>query len=303
MSTNPAGEAPEFQTPWRAVTWGKGKKDSLILGIRQIQPSITNLKCLRVIVVGPSGSGKSSFINSVNNAFQGRITSNVFSDSAAGGESYTREQYREFKMKIGNSKLPIVFNYVMGLEAEDKKGCHPDDIIQAINGNIKNGYEFNPEKPISPEDPYYNKDPDLSDEVYCLVYVLAADKVKLAQDDILKKLRNIRLKITKTIGLPQVVVMTNVDQVCPVVKNNFLRVYHSKRIKEKMELCSSSLGLPMCHIFPVKNYHEEIESNDNLDVLILQALTQIIQLANDHVEIHVENKDTQNVREKQPKSE
>lgn len=39
----------------------------------------------------------------------------------------------------------------------------------------------------------------------------------------------------------------------------------------------------MCHIFPVKNYHEEIETNDDMDVLILQALTQIIQLANDNM--------------------
>ncbi|XP_055029107.2 interferon-induced protein 44-like isoform X1 [Misgurnus anguillicaudatus] len=303
MSSNSEGETPEFQTPWRDVTWGNPSKVSLISGINQIQPSITNLKCLRVIMVGPPGSGKSSFINSVNNAFQGRITSNAMSDSCGGGKSFTTEQYRECKMKTGNTKLPIVFSDVMGLEAEDKKGYHPDDIIQAINGNIKYGYEFNPEKPISPEDPYYNKDPDLSDEVYCLVYVLAADKIRLAHDDIFKKLRNIRLKVCKTFGLPQVVVMTNVDQVCPVVKNNIWKVYHSKKIKEKMELCSSSLGVPMCHIFPVKNYHEEIVSNEYMDILILQAFTQIMQLAKDNVEIRLEKKDSQNVREKQTKSE
>ncbi len=46
---------------------------------------------------------------------------------------------------------------------------------------------------------------------------------------------------------------------------------------------SDKLGVSMCHIFPVKNYHEEIEINDDVDVLILQALTQIIQLANDNM--------------------
>ncbi len=42
----------------------------------------------------------------------------------------------------------------------------------------------------------------------------------------------------------------------------------------------------MCHVFPVKNYHEEIETSDDMDVLILQALTQIIEVANDNVNIH-----------------
>lgn len=40
----------------------------------------------------------------------------------------------------------------------------------------------------------------------------------------------------------------------------------------------------MSHIFPVKNYSEEIETNDDIDVLILQAFTQIIQTANDNTE-------------------
>jgi len=39
----------------------------------------------------------------------------------------------------------------------------------------------------------------------------------------------------------------------------------------------------MCHIFPMKNYHGEIENNDDMGVLILQALTQIIQVADDNV--------------------
>ncbi len=46
---------------------------------------------------------------------------------------------------------------------------------------------------------------------------------------------------------------------------------------------SDKLGVSMCHIFPVKNYHEEIEIYDDVDVLILQAFTQIIQLGNDNM--------------------
>lgn len=42
----------------------------------------------------------------------------------------------------------------------------------------------------------------------------------------------------------------------------------------------------MNYIFPVKNYHEEIYLKDDVDVLLLSALRNILNFANDHVEEH-----------------
>lgn len=36
-------------------------------------------------------------------------------------------------------------------------------------------------------------------------------------------------------------------------------------------------------IFPVKNYHKEIHLNKDMDVLLLSALTTILNFANDYV--------------------
>lgn len=36
-------------------------------------------------------------------------------------------------------------------------------------------------------------------------------------------------------------------------------------------------------IFPVKNYHKEIDLNDEMDVLLLSALKHILNFANDYV--------------------
>lgn len=44
---------------------------------------------VRILVVGEVGAGKSSFINSVNNTFQGRITSGALVDGI-GGTSFTK---------------------------------------------------------------------------------------------------------------------------------------------------------------------------------------------------------------------
>lgn len=54
-----------------------------------------------------------------------------------------------------------------------------------------------------------------------------------------------------------------------------------------MEECSSSLGIPMNYIFPVKNYHKEIDTNAETDMLILMALTNIVNFANDFVQRNV----------------
>ncbi len=48
-----------------------------------------------------------------------------------------------------------------------------------------------------------------------------------------------------------------------------------------MQECSNLVGVPMSQIFPVKNYHEESDTQNDIDVLILRALTQIVHIADD----------------------
>lgn len=50
-----------------------------------------------------------------------------------------------------------------------------------------------------------------------------------------------------------------------------------------MQECSNILGVPMNCIFPVKNYHEETDLIDEVNVLVLSALTHILDCADDHV--------------------
>jgi hypothetical protein len=46
-----------------------------------------------------------------------------------------------------------------------------------------------------------------------------------------------------------------------------------------MEQCSNGLGVPVNCILPVKNYHEEIDLDDDMDVLLLRALRQMVDFA------------------------
>ena len=51
----------------------------------------------------------------------------------------------------------------------------------------------------------------------------------------------------------------------------------------QMEKLSNTVGFPLNCIFPLKNYHGEIELKDEVDMLILTALRKILDLANDRV--------------------
>ena len=50
-----------------------------------------------------------------------------------------------------------------------------------------------------------------------------------------------------------------------------------------MELCSAKTGVPLTNIFPVKNYHNEMDTKGDIDALILKALEKIVQIADDRL--------------------
>ncbi|XP_016430408.1 interferon-induced protein 44-like [Sinocyclocheilus rhinocerous] len=217
---------PQTETPPPGPFFNS-KKELLDKNLRELKLSDSNVKYIRILLVGEIGAGKSSFINSVNSAFLGRITTEALADSGS-GESFTK-----------------AFNP----SASDK------------NSDCKS--ETSPE-----------------DLTYCLVYVIAADKVSLMNHEVFKKMKDIRQKAS-SLEIPQAVIMTRVDEACPLVKKSLRKIYTSKKIKEKMQQCSNSVGVPVSHIFPVRNYHEEIDTQNDMDVLIMRALTQIVHIADD----------------------
>ncbi|KAI5610667.1 interferon-induced protein 44 isoform X3 [Silurus asotus] len=109
---------------------------------------------------------------------------------------------------------------------------------------------------------------------------MAANSVKQMSLEVITKMRRIR-EAAATLDIPQAIIMTKPDLACPLVHDDLRKIYTSKKIKEKMEVCKNLVGVPMNHIFPVKNYHEEIDTDDDMDALILKALDQIVNIAYD----------------------
>lgn len=112
-------------------------------------------------------------------------------------------------------------------------------------------------------------------------------------------------------GIPQMTMITKIDEACPETEKNLRNVYKSKYVKKKvskfesvkkcderaqnlnmtwcffntqMEEFSAAVGIPMNCIFPVKNYSNEIDMNEDVDTLILSALRKMIDFGDDFIE-------------------
>ncbi|MEQ2186879.1 hypothetical protein GOODEAATRI_033337, partial [Goodea atripinnis] len=190
--------------------------------------------------------------------------------------------YATYKIrKDATSVYPFVFIDIMGLASQG--GVQEEDVKLVLKGHIKEGYKFNPESPISPDrNEFYNKSPTSKDIVHLLVCVVPAHTIILLQDKVIEKLRKIR-KDASELNIPQVVIITKIDQFCLEIAEDLKNVYKVADLKEKMETFSAAVGVPMNCIFPVKNYHEEIDLKDEVDSLILSALRSIINFCDDFI--------------------
>ncbi|KAI7811113.1 interferon-induced protein 44 isoform X2 [Triplophysa rosa] len=277
----PPPPPPEFDRPWRTVNWSQPVQD-LLIKVNDFQPGNSEVDTLRILLHGPVGAGKSSFINSVDTALQGHITNRVPTD-AISGKSFTLECKTYNLTKCTTGFYPFTFTDIMGIQATE--GIQTDDIIKILHGHIKNDYVFNPVRPITKEDSKYDKHSSLKDKIHCLVSVFPANQISSIPEDVLRKMREVREK-ARDMGIPQVIIMTKVDEICPLVKENLEKVYTSKKIKEKVKECSVRLGITESYIYPVKNYHEEDATVTKIDILILKALLNIVNFANAYVEDH-----------------
>ncbi|XP_060755433.1 interferon-induced protein 44-like [Neoarius graeffei] len=252
--------------------------------LKDFQPGNAEVSEIKILLHGPIGAGKSSFINSVSTVLQGYNTTSALADSRAGqSHSFTKEfKIHRLKKERPGTFYPFTLSDIMGLEPGESEGVQTEDIIKILKGHVKSGYTFNPVKSTEECD----QKPSLKDRVHCLVSVLPADRISITYDNVFQKMRAVREK-ARDLGIPQVVIMSLVDKACPLVNKNLEKIYTSKKIKQKMEECSAQLGVPMNCIFPVMNYHEQVTNDLHMDILILMAITNIISFANDYVEDQV----------------
>uniref|UniRef100_A0A3B3BBH2 TLDc domain-containing protein n=1 Tax=Oryzias melastigma TaxID=30732 RepID=A0A3B3BBH2_ORYME len=258
--------------PWRLVIWESKTKTELMESIQFYKPLNNSVTQARVLLVGPVGVGKSSFFNSINSVFRGHVTSQAISGSSS---TSLTTQFRTFSVKAGREgkPLPLVLCDTMGLEENVGAGPVIDDISNILKGHLPDRYQFNPSGPLQSEAHGFCKSPDLKDKIHCVTYVLDASKISIMSTKIEEKLKAIR-RTVNLMGIPQLLLLTKIDEACALVREDIRNVYRSSYIKE---LAAARVGVPLSCIIPVKNYSEELELDTNTDILLLSAVVQMIR--------------------------
>ncbi|XP_038583606.1 uncharacterized protein LOC119909429 isoform X2 [Micropterus salmoides] len=199
-------------------------------------------------------------------------------DNTASTFSCTKT-YTTYRIQKGsrNTFYPFVLNDMAGLRNTSFKNRrnHMKDVKRVMKGHVRDGYTFNSERKISKEDRFYNTDPTANDKVRILVCVIDASTVSLMKKDDVEAIQHIREEASD-LGIPQVAVLTKIDAACPEIKQDVKNVYRSRKLKSLMGTFSAEVGFPMNCIFPVKNYHEETDLDNDTDSLILNTLTHIL---------------------------
>ncbi|XP_008291241.1 interferon-induced protein 44-like, partial [Stegastes partitus] len=273
-------ETTELERPWRTITWELLKRKELMEGIKTFKPTVGSVSQARVLLVGPVGAGKSSFFNSINSVFRGHVTSQAMSGCSS---TSLTTQFRTYSVKAGREgkPLPIILCDTMGLEDSKGAGLDIDDISSILKGHLPDCYQFNPSAPLHSDTHGYRKSPGLKDVIHCVAYVIDACKISIMPSKLEEKLDAIRKKVN-LMGVPQLVLLTKVDEACPLVKEDVRNVYKSGYIKELMQEVSARLGVPLSCVVPVKNYSEELELDMNTDILLLSAIVQMLRFVDNY---------------------
>ncbi|XP_029683550.1 interferon-induced protein 44-like [Takifugu rubripes] len=264
-------QAPD-RSPWKTVVWGRRKRTEYIKAIKEFKPIDGSVNKARILLLGPSGVGKSSFVNSVFSIFRGSI-----GNRADGGKPTSGFRPYLIRGVKEGTFLNLALCDAMGLSEKKGEGLHSDDIISIIQGHVPDGYQFSPTSPMTPETDGYVAAPTLNRKIHCVVYVMDASTVSDVSAELQKKLGEIRQRVT-SMNIPQLVLMTKVDRADPSVIKDIRKVDQSEIIREKAEQLAALLG--DTSIFPVKNYvPNELELNNNCDVLLLTAVYEMLRLA------------------------
>lgn len=268
--------------PWRNIKWTTERKEQLMKSIQNYKPDMRSVHQARVLLVGPIGTGKSSFFNSINSIFRGSMMAQAIAGTM--GKSVTT-QFRTYSVKSGKggAAIPLVLCDTMGLEGEADAGLDIEDLVSLYKGHVKDRYQFSTAAPLAVGAPGYRKHPTLSDKTHCVVYFIDTSNISLLSQKMLDKFAAIRKKTTQ-LGIPQIVLMTKVDEACPLVAEDLKNIYRSVYIQKKAHELSELLGIPLSCVLPVKNYSDEVDLDQDNDVLLLSAVQHMLNYADSFFE-------------------
>lgn len=255
-------------------------KENLLSELTTYRPYGDLVQQTRILLLGPVGAGKSSFVNSVKSIFGGHVVHQALVGCDANG---TSEKYRTYSVmfKHTGKSLPFVLCDSLGLS--QRGGLCVDDVNFILKGHTPDRYQFNSMKPITSSHPNYIHHPQLQDRIHCVAFVFDVRSVERLSEELVTKIKSIRREMIKC-GMLHLVLLTHADSLDSVTRGDFRDIYDCEPVKLKIEAVHKLLGFALSDILVVSNYVSEWELDPAKDVLLLSALRQMLWTTDDFLE-------------------
>lgn len=133
----------------------------------------------------------------------------------------------------------------------------------------------------------FRKKPNLKDKIHCVVFVVDALKINSYTKGLSTTFQKLRENIS-SLGVHQVALLTHIDEVCNCTAQDVSKVYRSRQVQKLIIKAGSLLGMATSYIVPVRNYSSQLELQDNMDILLLNAVDHILQYADLYFQDHTE---------------
>ncbi|XP_036406207.1 interferon-induced protein 44-like [Megalops cyprinoides] len=254
-------------------------RETLRKNLVSYNPTYESLSKVKILLVGPVGAGKSSFINSIISVMYRHVTQMPIIGCHPDGFTKKLRCY-DIRAEKGGQPTALTLCDAMGFGDSEETGLTLHDTLAVIKGHVPEGHKFDREAPINHNTAGYHLSPALKDKIHCAVFVLDACKVLSYSGSLEEMLKRVNSELSD-LEIPHMVLLTHVDQVCHAVQEDVQYVYTSRIVQERVEKAAKLVGLPVSSVFPVRNYARENVVNCNVDILMLSAISEMLQAIDD----------------------
>ncbi|XP_053391276.1 interferon-induced protein 44-like isoform X2 [Mercenaria mercenaria] len=236
---------------------------------------------VRILCVGRTNTGKSSFIDSVMSALSGEI-------SCWATAGYTQSKNEE-RVGIPDTKKYIPYQLKVsanGNETQktnvylcDMPGIHETNGVQfnqikcVIEGHVPSRYKVL--SGINEESPEYVKKPGNRDKIHCVCLFFDGNDVSGREMKCIQELKN----LLQDNDIPLIAVVTKIDLLGVELKAGCPSPYGDQRLTNSIVDIAEKYGFRRNTVYPVRNYVHECTVNGTMDALLLAVFIEMLKLA------------------------
>lgn len=249
-----------------------------------LHPVTPNVPKINIMMIGETGAGKSSFLNTIATALAG---STHVKDTYRVGRSSVSDKSVTKKVKLESLYLrgknqPVAINFydIPGIALKNE--VRKEEIAMLINGEIKPNTEIIKASEMRKKTESIRHNPTLADEIHCILFVVkASSNFSIRRSPILNLIHEIRQTILED-DIKQFALVTHIDKI-GVPNDDMENAFRYRCLTETCQKVSNVFDFDLHHVIPVSNYHGESFSSNAKNAMSLIALWRVCSSGKDYI--------------------